>query len=71
MPKTFTSKQTIKVLKKKGFKIDHVTGSHYIFWHSESKRRVTIPYHTKDLPKGTLNSILKQADISKKELVNL
>ena len=29
------------------------------------------PFHKKDLPKGTLFEILKQADISKEELKNL
>lgn len=68
MPKTFISGQIIKFLKKKGFRIDHTTGSHYIFRHPKNKKRVTIPYHSRDLPKGTLNSILKQAEISKKEI---
>ena len=39
-----------------------------MYYHSESKRRVIIPYHKKDLPKGTLMEILKQAGISKEEL---
>lgn len=68
MPKTFTSKQVIKLLQKKGFLLDHSTGSHYIFRHPRSKARVTIPFHHKDIPKGTLNSILRQAEISKEEL---
>lgn len=32
---------------------------------------VTIPMHGKNLPKGTLNSILKQANISIDELIKL
>ena len=62
------SKQVIKILKLHGFRLDHTTGSHFIFYQPETKRRVTVPYHTKDLPKGTLLSILKQADISRDEL---
>ncbi|OGZ31915.1 MAG: hypothetical protein A3I88_03110 [Candidatus Portnoybacteria bacterium RIFCSPLOWO2_12_FULL_39_9] len=68
MPKTWTSREIIKVLKNKGFEIDHTTGSHYVFLHSATHRRVVAPYHNKDLPKGTLLSILKQAGISKQEL---
>ena len=65
MPKTqvLTPKKIIIILKKHGFLLDHATGSHFIFYHPVSRRRVTVPYHSKDLPKGTLRSILKQADI--------
>lgn len=70
MPKTWTFKEIIRVLKTKGFELDHVTGSHYVFRHPITKRRAVVPYHSKDLPKGTFLSILKQAGISKKELRN-
>jgi len=51
--------------------MDRAKGSHRIYYHSESKRRVIISYHRKDLPKGTLIEILKQAGIDKKELEKL
>jgi len=63
-----TSQKVIKILEKNGFVLDRTKGSHRIYYHSESKRRVIIPYHKKDLPKGTLMEILKQAGISKEEL---
>ena len=70
MPKlpSLTSKGLLKILNSKGFEIDHITGSHYILYHPVSRKRVTLPFHTKDLPKGTLYSILKSAGISKKDL---
>ncbi|MBI5229708.1 MAG: type II toxin-antitoxin system HicA family toxin [Candidatus Magasanikbacteria bacterium] len=49
-----TSKQIIAFLKQRGFELDHVTGSHYIFYHPISKHRVTVPYHGRDLPLGRL-----------------
>lgn len=58
-----TSKKLIRILKENGFQLDHVTGSHYIFYHQIKHLRVTVPYHIKDLPIGTLHTILKQADI--------
>ncbi len=69
MPKlpNITPKKLAKVLKDFGFQIDHATGSHFIFYNSENKKRAVIPYHAKDLPKGTLMSILREAGISKKE----
>lgn len=66
-----TSKDIIKILEQNGFRLDHTTGSHFIFYHPETKTRVVVPYHTKDLPKGTLISILKQANISRNEIINL
>lgn len=70
MPKlpALTAKKVIAILKQRGFLLDHSTGSHFIFYHPETKRRVTVPYHSKDLPKGTLLSILKQAGINRKEI---
>jgi len=67
MPKLpiLTPKRLIKIIEKLGFQLDHKTGSHYIFYNKERKRRVTIPYHTRDLPKGTILSILKQAGIER------
>ncbi|MBI2484028.1 type II toxin-antitoxin system HicA family toxin [Candidatus Uhrbacteria bacterium] len=66
MPKTprLTPRKLIQLLKKNGFLLDHTTGSHYIFYHPITGRRVTVPYHAKDIPIGTLHSILRQAEIS-------
>ncbi len=64
-----TPQKLIKVLENFGFQLDHSTGSHFIFYRSKDKKRVVVPNHIKDLPKGTLMSILKEAGISKKEFV--
>jgi len=71
MPKlpSLTPQKIIKILEKKGFVLDRIKGSHHIYYNSETKKRVIVPLHKRDLPKGTLLEILKQADISKDELV--
>ena len=73
MPKfpSLTPEKVIKALKKKGFVLDRVKGSHHIYYHLESKRRVVLPLHKRDLPKGTLLEILKQAGITREELKDL
>jgi len=73
MPKlpVLTPKKLLKILEQAGFKIDHATGSHYILYNSVNSRRVTLPFHGKDLPKGTIHSILKAAGISGKDLKKL
>ena len=65
MPKlsSFSPKKLIMVLEQHGFVIDHVTGSHYIMYHVASRSRLTIPYHGKDIAKGTLLSIIKASGI--------
>ena len=63
-----TPKKIISLLKRHGFQLDHVTGSHYVFYHPEGRKRVTVAYHAKDIPLGTLYSILKQAGISSDDL---
>ncbi len=73
MPKlpSLTPQKIIKVLEKKGFILDRTKGSHYIYYHPETKRKVIVPLHKKDLPKGTLIEILKQVGISREELRDL
>ena len=70
MPKlpVLTPKKLIRILEKLGFQLDHTTGSHFVFYHPASKRRAVVPCHAKDLPKGTVLSILRQASITKAEL---
>ncbi len=67
MPKlpVLTSKKVLSILQGNGFDIDHTTGSHYILYNPRSQKRVTLPYHTKDLPKGTLLSIIKSSGVSR------
>jgi len=65
---SITPKKVIKILEKNGFLLDHSTGSHMVYYHPEKRRRVTVPFHRKDIPKGTLMSILKQAGIDRENL---
>lgn len=70
MPKfpSLTPQKIIKVLEEKEFVLDRIKGSHHIYYQPKTKRRVIVPLHKKDLPKGTMFEILKQAGISKEEL---
>jgi predicted RNA binding protein YcfA (HicA-like mRNA interferase family) len=68
---SLTPQQVIKLLEKKGFVLDRSKGSHRMYYHPETKRRTMVAFHRKDLPKGTLNEILRQAGISPEELQDL
>jgi len=67
----FKPSEIIRILEKKGFILHRTKGSHHIYYHPELKRRVVVPLHTKDLPKGIFYTILKQAGIHKEDLENL
>ena len=52
----------MRALERAGFYIHHQTGSHARLFHqSRPELRVTVPIHSKDIPKGTLGR--KQADL--------
>ena len=68
---TITPKKIISILESQGFVLDRIKGSHHIFYNSEIKKRVVVPLHKNDLPFGTMMEILKQAGISKEELMCL
>lgn len=63
-----TPRRLIKKLKQAGFVLDHVSGSHYFFFRPSDGKRAAVPYHSKDIPPGTLNSILKSADLKREDL---
>ena len=58
-----SSKDLMKLLKKDGWYLDRVKGSHYQFKHPSKKGIVTLPYPRKDLPKKTVESIFNQAGL--------
>jgi predicted RNA binding protein YcfA (HicA-like mRNA interferase family) len=52
-----------KIILSDGWILKEVKGSHNQYVHPTKSGRVTIPKHSGDIPKGTLNSILKQAGL--------
>jgi len=58
-----TPKQMAKLLISNGFVEERQNGSHKFFVNKETNKRTTVPFHCKDLPKGTEQIILKQAGL--------
>ncbi|PKL86599.1 MAG: hypothetical protein CVV22_00470 [Ignavibacteriae bacterium HGW-Ignavibacteriae-1] len=71
MPKlpSLTPTEIMKILLKNGFLIDRIKGSHHILINHDTKTRVVIPMHKKDLPKGTLYEIIKQSGVKIEEFL--
>ena len=53
------SRKLIKLLKKDGFELVKVSGSHHKL--KKGDKTVTVPHPKKDLPLGTVRNIYKQA----------
>lgn len=51
------------MLKIDGWYLVATKGSHHQYKHETKEGRVTVPHPKKDLPIGTVNSILKQAGL--------
>jgi predicted RNA binding protein YcfA (HicA-like mRNA interferase family) len=64
--------ECLKALERGGFHVDHQKGSHarMIKVHNP-KLRVTIPIHNKELPQGTLKSIIRQAGLTIEDFLKL
>jgi predicted RNA binding protein YcfA (HicA-like mRNA interferase family) len=73
MPKlpALTPQKVVRILERRGFALSRVKGSHHLFRHPETGRRVVVPMHGRDLPIGTLLEILKQAGIEREDLEDL
>ncbi|UDE99477.1 type II toxin-antitoxin system HicA family toxin [Acinetobacter pittii] len=54
----------VKMIEADGWYLVRVKGSHHHFKHPTKGGLVTIPHPKKDLPNGTVKSILKQAGLN-------
>ena len=65
-----SGQELCKALAKVGYRIDHQTGSHIILrMENPPYRRLTVPKH-KEIAKGTLRAIIRQAGLSREELLD-
>lgn len=65
-------RQVINALLRGGFYLHHQTGSHARLIHkTRTDLSVTVPIHSKDIPKGTLRRIIRQADLTMDEFLHL
>lgn len=64
-----TPRQASAVLLKAGFEFVRQRGSHRIYVKGEAA--VVVPWHGKDLRKGTLRQIIRQSGLTPAEFVRL
>ncbi len=69
MPKLYSAREVVTRLKRLGFVIVSQKGSHIkLRGVKEGKLQTAIVANHKEVALGTLSSILKQANVTKKEL---
>lgn len=68
---SFKPKEAISILQKLGFIKKRQTGSHIIMYHPIKNKIIPVPMHAKDLKKGLLKGIIKQAESTEAEFLNL
>jgi predicted RNA binding protein YcfA (HicA-like mRNA interferase family) len=59
----------VRAFRKIGYEVDHQNGSHMILRHP-SGRRLTLPNH-RELAKGTLRALIRDAGLTKEQFVEL
>ncbi len=65
---SMTAPEVVRLLERHGFERVRQSGSHLILRHTDG-RRVTVPVHkSKDLGRGLLSRIMKDADLSIEDL---
>jgi len=63
--------EVVKALERAGFVVKRQTGSHVIMYKAELRRPISIPQHPRDLPKGTVRAIIRQAGLTLEEFPQL
>jgi len=63
-----TPRRLIRALERAGFFVHHVRGSHHYLRHPDRAVLISVPYHNKDLKRGTLRAILRHSGITAEEL---
>ncbi|KKQ76708.1 MAG: YcfA-like protein [Parcubacteria group bacterium GW2011_GWC1_38_6] len=55
-----------KLLHKNGFILKRQSGSHRVYFNPTLDKTVVVPFHSKEIPQGTIRSIVKQSSLSNK-----
>jgi predicted RNA binding protein YcfA (HicA-like mRNA interferase family) len=65
-------REVLRALIRTGFFIHHSTGGHHVLKHpAKPALRVTLPWHSKDLKRRTLVSIIGQSGLTIEEFLGL
>jgi len=63
---SFKPRELVSILQKLGFIKKRQAGSHLVMYNPESKIAISVPMHSKDIKRGLLLGIVKQAHSSER-----
>ncbi|AFY62506.1 type II toxin-antitoxin system HicA family toxin [Synechococcus sp. PCC 6312] len=67
--KSVSGKRLCKIVEKRGWILQRVTGSHHIYENPQTLQIISIPVHrNQDLKIGTLRSLMKIANLTEDDL---
>lgn len=64
-----TARQLIKVLEANGWELDRIRGSHHVFKHPRFYNHLVVPVHGRQLGRGLVVTILKNAAMTREEFL--
>ena len=66
----FRYREIARRLRRAGYRFDRMgPGSHEVWRHEGSGRKVTLPHHDGDMAEGTLRAILREAGIDVRDFL--
>jgi len=66
-----TPTEVERALLRAGFVLHHTRGSHRYYRHPANGTITTVAFHARDIKRGTLHGILKQAGLSLEDFLKL
>ncbi|RPI14960.1 MAG: type II toxin-antitoxin system HicA family toxin [Ignavibacteriae bacterium] len=66
-----SGKDLIVILKKIGFEIIRIKGSHHLLKHSDGRTTVVPVHSNESIGVGLLNKILKDCELTKEEFIKI
>jgi predicted RNA binding protein YcfA (HicA-like mRNA interferase family) len=68
--KAVSGKMLCKIVERNGWELKRISGSHHIYIKDGIDAILSIPVHSnRDLPIGTLRSIMKDAELTEDDLM--
>jgi predicted RNA binding protein YcfA (HicA-like mRNA interferase family) len=66
-----SGQEAVRAFARIDYEVDHRTGSHFVLRHRKPPhRRLTVPNH-KELAKGTLRALIREAGLTVDEFLSL
>jgi predicted RNA binding protein YcfA (HicA-like mRNA interferase family) len=62
------SEDIIKRLLTSGWKLRNIKGSHHVYTHPERGGHISVPHPKKDLGKGLVRKLLREAGLEEREV---